>query len=302
MLEGVWVTLCLGLSLLLPTATRPQAPVSQGATARDARAEQRATEAFRRAEFAKAAALLDKLIRRYDKSPSANPDEQERRVRELHVLALFNAGKRDAASVAYQRLIARAPEFRFNDEEVLPDTIAFFAALTPATGTAETAVDPTSAARPSPPAQDSSSGGGAPRAASTDAAPAGPNIDAAAALTPEPTASSPVAQAPIAVHHAPLTQEPEPRRWRWWYLAPLGVGQFLAGSPVRGTVFLVLQAGFAALNAVGYLAYYAPELQADGSSRDVARANLGVWLTNAAFVGLLGSVLAGVIDGAAFEP
>lgn len=217
----------------------------------------RAIDTFNRADFARAADLL-----RLDLQQQIGKPEEEK-TRELLVLALFNAGKEDDAVAAYRVLLERFPKWRFDEDSVLPDTIAFFEKHAP-----RKAVPP----------------------------------------TPAPVASAPVviakpasaASAPVVLKQ-PATPPPEAKRFRWYYLFPLGIGQYAAGSPVRGTIFLLLQAGFLVMNLVGYYAIYQPQQLPDDSSKDADRARMGMLLTNIGFGGLLGAIAAGIVDAAAFE-
>ncbi|MCC6805965.1 MAG: hypothetical protein IT381_00965 [Deltaproteobacteria bacterium] len=206
----------------------------------------RAVDSFDRADFRRAAELLQQDLQQQIGG------RLEQKTRELLVLALYNAGRKDEAVNAYKTLLERFPDYRFNDDEVLPDTIAFFETRVPRVA-------------PKPP----------------DA------IQAA----PDPVASAPVE----------LKAAPPQKRFHWYYLVPLGVGQFLAGSPVRGTIFLVLQAGFLAMNLAGYYALYNAQALPDGTFDNAASARTGMLLTNIAFGGLMGSIVAGIIDAAAFE-
>jgi hypothetical protein len=99
-----------------------------------------------------------------------------------------------------------------------------------------------------------------------------------------------------------VIKQPEPvPGFRWYYLFPLGIGQFAAGSPVRGTMFMVLQAGFLAMNIASYYVMYQSEAIAGGGFRDVARAKTGLLLTDIAFAGLIASVIAGIVDAVCCE-
>ena len=110
-------------------------------------------------------------------------------------------------------------------------------------------------------------------------------------------ASEPASQPRVLVE-AP---KPEAKRWHWYYLAPLGIGQYLAGSPVRGTIFLVLQAGLIATNIVTAV-MLGSLLNKDGTSPDPARATMLQIAMNVGFFGAIGSGVAGLVDGAFFEP
>ncbi len=115
-----------------------------------------------------------------------------------------------------------------------------------------------------------------------------------------PTAVPASAPAVSASTSAEAPRAISPATWHWYYLAPLGIGQFTARSPVRGAIFLTTQLGFLALDlAAG--AMFAHDTTAGGNALNPARArNEQVWL-DVGFFGLLAAVVAGVVDGAAFE-
>jgi hypothetical protein len=101
---------------------------------------------------------------------------------------------------------------------------------------------------------------------------------------------------------APVTS-PATRTWHWYYLAPLGIGQFLAGSPVRGAILLALELGFIAMNVAGFVLL---EQQRGGSAdrtvTSLAQANTARAIMNTGFFGMLGTFAFGIVDGAALEP
>jgi hypothetical protein len=90
-------------------------------------------------------------------------------------------------------------------------------------------------------------------------------------------------------------------KWRWYYLAPLGIGQFLAGSPVRGSILFTAEILAIAANIVGAALMF-PQLNPDGSAINVTAARAGQAVMNAGFVTLLVALTAGVVDGIFFEP
>lgn len=112
--------------------------------------------------------------------------------------------------------------------------------------------------------------------------------------------AAPSPQPPIVLKPAPHSQGAE-RHWQWYYLAPLGIGQYLAGSPIRGTVLLALELGFVAANIAGYALIQA-QRQPDGGVRSVSAASNAQILMNVGFFGVIASAIAGIVDGAAFEP
>ena len=200
--------------------------------------------------------------------------EAEIETRKYLVLALYGSGQKDEAVNEFRALKTLAPSFAFDPDEVLPETMEFFAKRQAELGPQkpEPAKPDAPTADPTPPAN-----------GTTD--PIVVNPDA-------PRDIKPAADAEV-------TQE---KRWRWYYLAPLGIGQFLAGSPVRGAILLVLEAGFAALNIVGYVLYSREFIYGDTTARDATAATTGQTLMNVGFFGIIGSVVLGVIDGAALEP
>lgn len=92
-----------------------------------------------------------------------------------------------------------------------------------------------------------------------------------------------------------------PGSWQWYYLAPLGVGQFLAGSPMRGGIFASTQVGLLALNIAAAVAFQ-NERRVDGFVQSKARADTAQTVMNVAFFGLIGAVAAGAVDAIWFEP
>ncbi len=92
---------------------------------------------------------------------------------------------------------------------------------------------------------------------------------------------------------APVVPE---KRWHWYFLVPLGIGQFLAGSPVRGSLFLILELGFLAMNITGALLLQ-NEMNPDGTVRRQAQGQTAVVVMNVGFFGLISALLGGVIDG-----
>ena len=115
------------------------------------------------------------------------------------------------------------------------------------------------------------------------------------ATKPKVAASTPAVAEPPRVIQA-TAAAPEPKRWHWYYLAPLGIGQFAARSPVRGTIFAALEVGFAATNVVGAVMY---QRDVHGSlALNPAQGKRDQLLMDIGFFGLIGSLVAAVIDGA----
>ncbi len=128
---------------------------------------------------------------------------------------------------------------------------------------------------------------------------------------PEPEPASVTAVIIAAPSSAPSADTPrvistpnKQRAWRWYYLAPFGVGQFLAGSPVRGGIFAVLQTGLLAAN-IGVSVAYGSAVRAQGAvmvSDDPTRAQALLTAMQVTFFTLMGSLVAGLVDGIFFEP
>jgi hypothetical protein len=96
---------------------------------------------------------------------------------------------------------------------------------------------------------------------------------------------------------APRTLVKAQPSWHWSYLAPFGIGQFLAGSPVRGALLLAAELGFATMNLIGGLLLLA-QTNPDGTMRNLRAGESAVIVMNVGFCGLMGALVAGVIDGA----
>ena len=204
---------------------------------------------------------------------TAGNKDAEIESRKYLVLSLLGANQRDAAIDAYRRLLAVSPRFAWNPDEILPEEIAYL---------------------------DAAMGKKVPRAA--DPAEKVPQQDPAVTTPPTVTTVERVQPENPPSGDAPRVVRVETKApWRWYYLAPLGIGQFLARSPVRGAIFLTLQVAAVAMNVVGYL-LYSRELLPDGTARSAAAAQMGQNLMNAGFFGIIGSSLAGVVDGIFFEP
>ncbi|MCC6810608.1 MAG: bacterial transcriptional activator domain-containing protein [Deltaproteobacteria bacterium] len=186
----------------------------------------------------------------------------ERDLRAQLVLSYYNAGNKPSAIAAYRSLVERFADFEFDAATVMPETARYFADAVPRV------------VRP-PPAP-----------ASEPAAPATREIAAAPDLQPKEIVVTPTQPA---------------RTWHWYYLTPLGIGQYLAGSPVRGTLFLALEAGALAANiACGVL--FRNDMLPNGRFLHPDRAR-GLQIgMDVAFFALIGAVIAAVIDAAAFEP
>ena len=88
--------------------------------------------------------------------------------------------------------------------------------------------------------------------------------------------------------------------WHWYYLAPLGIGQFAAHSPVRGSLLLVSELGFLAMDVVGAVLYQ-QQIAPEGYARNLSQAHTGQLIMDIGFFGALTAFAVGLIDGAAFE-
>ncbi|MCC6812380.1 MAG: hypothetical protein IT381_33475 [Deltaproteobacteria bacterium] len=120
-------------------------------------------------------------------------------------------------------------------------------------------------------------------------------------VAPSPEIVAAPASEPVAMPPKVIETPPPEKRWHWYYLMPLGIGQFLAGSPVRGTILLVLEVGLVAMNVVAF-ALLQRELRPDGTVPSVARAYPLQVMSNVGFFGWIGALALGIVDGAALEP
>lgn len=191
-----------------------------------------------KAQFAQAAEGFDGVLTALPAHERGTVVEQD--VRAMLALSLYDDQRKDAAVAAYQQLMTRFPEFAFDQDVVLPETIEFF----------------------------------------------------------RQQRASPQTQALVA---SSTSNSTAPGSWRWYYLTPLGVGQFLAGSPIRGGIFAGTQVGLLALNIVAAVAFQ-NERRADGFVQSKARADTAQTVMNIAFFSLLGAVAAGAVDAIWFEP
>lgn len=200
---------------------------------------ERAMRAYQALEFAQAVDLFKQDLRVGD------PHELE--VRQRIVLSLYQLGRRDEAVLDYHALLSRFPTFRFDDNEVLPETIAFFDNRKPKL---------------------------------IKAAPEQPRRIETVIATSQPTPNKP---------------------WHWYTLAPLGIGQFVAGSPIRKNIFTILQAGLIAADVALFVVH---NRQVNGlrQANDVGNAYVVQNTMNVVFFAMLGSLAAGLVDGIFFEP
>lgn len=91
------------------------------------------------------------------------------------------------------------------------------------------------------------------------------------------------------------------KQWHFTYLTPFGVGQFLAGSPVRGTVFASLEVGLVAANIATFVAF---QSQVDRQRSAINPGSTSGWQTaaNLTFIAALTTFALGALDGFLFEP
>lgn len=218
-------------------------------------------DAYRAGRFAKAIEIFTVFLAALPEPEKGSVRERE--AREKLVLSLYASKKRDAAVAEYKELRRRFPDFLFNTDRVSPDTVDFFERQ-------EVEVAP----KPQP-------------------TPAQPASEVMIAAQP---ASVPVGTLqPRVIERAPTKQ------WHWYYLAPLGIGQFLAGSPVRGALLLVLEVGFITMNAVCF-ALLMPQIRGDGTVQSLERAVPLQVLTNIGFFGWISTLIYGAMDGIFLEP
>lgn len=211
------------------------------------KAHDKALRLYAKGEMQKAAAAFRKAL------PLAKDDRAAEVTTFSHlILADLGANARDVAVEDYRALLALAPDFRWNPDEIVPDDLSYLDAAVRKKVSAPISAAPSSA---------------------------------------------PV-DAPRQVRVSPPAAE---KAWRWYYLAPLGVGQFLAGSPVRGSVFLTLTVAAIAANVAGY-ALYSGELLPDGTAAHASKARMGQAVMNVGFFTLIAAVAAGIVDAAVFEP
>ncbi len=257
------MTLALSLvAALTLSAAKP-------ATAR-AKLHKKAVKSFENAEFERAAMLFRDELRTLPEEERGGPNERD--ARKYLVLSLYNSEQHEAARIEYRMLVDHFANFHFDPNEVLPETVAFFEGPAPRQAAEET-----------PPAA----------TAELDSPPS-----SEPAIAPSPLVAAP-SGAPVIVQPAPTA--PAPRRWHWYYLAPLGIGQYLAGSPGRGTFFLLTELGLLATNiTMGFL--LGAQRMPDGTVRDLGAATAYQAMLNVSAWGLIAAGIAGVIDGAAFEP
>jgi hypothetical protein len=231
---------------------------------------------YKKAEFHKAAELFAAELELLE--PVERGTEVEQTIRERLVLSLYSAERKDEAADAYRALRVRFPSFRFDQNRIAPSTFSFFAKIDAAAAAAPP-VQPAPVVQGTPPAQ------ATPPMQVVKAAPG----------------SEPVSPTPRVEALAPREIVVTPPRWHWYYLTPLGIGQFLARSPVRGALFLIGELGFAGLNVAGYLLYH-PQIAGDGGVRDVRTATMGQLMMNIGFFGLIATAAIALFDSLFFEP
>jgi tetratricopeptide (TPR) repeat protein len=239
--------------------------------------QKRALSLYAKESYKEAVRAFRKALSMLEETPNRDAEIETRK---YLVLALYNSDQKDDAVKAYRALKQLAPSFEWDPDEVLPETISFLSG-------AETREAPPKAREKSAPKE----------TLKVSPTPAEPAADANEAIDAAPGAPRDIKPALSTDGTARPT-----RQWKWYYLTPLGIGQYLAGSPVRATILLVLQAGFAAMNIAGYVLYHREFIYGDDTVRDGRAALRGQTVMNVGFFGIIGSVLAGTIDGAFFEP
>lgn len=241
---------------------------------------EQAADAFARASYAEAAKLYDRALAGW---ADAAPSPEEREARERLALSRYYADQRTAARSAFSVLCSRFVDYALDADRLPPDVIAFAQQI---------------------PECARASGGGEVDAATTPGTSSAADEAAESARAHPPGVSGPRQIEPAPLHTSSAGQGADPtgdRSWRWYYLTPLGVGQFLAGSPVRGALFLALELGFVAANVAGFVLLSEQRLET-GTVRDLGAANSARLVMNVGFFGIIATAVAALIDGAAFEP
>jgi hypothetical protein len=232
-----------------------------------AQVHDKAMAAYQSLDFKQAAELFSRELSML-KAEERGMDV-ELQVRQRLVLSLYQTSRKSDALNEYQVLLEHFPSFRFNEDEVLPETIEFFE---------KSAKKPKVESDPKT------------------------QLGSAARNQPKEIVVSPDSPRVIA-EPASAFSEPTAKRWRWYYLTPFGVGQYLAGSPVRGTLFLLLQAGLVAADIGLFVRLnQIATLSGDKLYTNQARATADLQIAlNVVFFSMISSFVAGFIDGF-FEP
>lgn len=245
----------------------------------------KAVKLFELGKYKEAAKLFADELAALDKGDMRGPVEAD--VRERLVLSLFSAGDKLRAKAEYDTLKTRFASFRFDPDRVFPDAIAFFETkeepAKPPEGQAKGELQKPEPQKPEPRIETP------PEPQKPE--PATQELVVKPELKPSPESPREITTAP------PVAAK---KTWHWYYLAPLGIGQYLAGSPVRGTIILVLEAAFVAMNIAGYV-LLAKERGPHGGVYSVQRAETARIVMNIGFFGVIGTALFGIIDGAALE-
>ncbi len=227
----------------------------------------KAMGAYQALDFKQAAELFSREV------AMLKPDERgtdiELQARQRLVLSLYQTSRKNDALAEYKIMLQRFASFRFNDDEVLPETIDFFEKSASSTKSDVTATKDPQPAQPNQPKE-------------IVVSPDSPRVIA------EPPRGAPIAAA---------------KPWHWYYLTPFGIGQYLAGSPVRGTLFLLLQAGLVAADIGLYVRLnQIATLSGDKLYTNQTRAAADMQIAlNVVFFSMISSFIAGFIDGF-FEP
>ncbi len=246
----------------------------------------KAMKAYANSDFKQAAELFAAEVGSLNAKEAGGPVELA--AREKLCLSLFQMDKKDDALQEYKTIKERFPGFEFDDNEVLPETIEFFVKATAPKPAPKPVTKPEE-----PPRVDPAPVEQAPTARPVETQPK-EEIVAAPDSGPREIQPSTTVTQPLA------TKKP----WRWYYLTPFGIGQFLAGSPVRGVIFAILQAGLVAADVALYVHYNSLGIPADGRLPPdrLAYAQTIQTTMNVMFFSMIGSFVLGTIDGAALEP
>ena len=234
-----------------------------------AQVHDKAMAAYQSLDFKQAADLFAREVAML--RPAERGTDVELQARQRLVLALYQTSRKNDSLTEYHAMRERFPTFRFNEDEVLPETIEFFEKAAPP--------KPDVVAKQNDPLKKDS--------------PAKVTPDSPKQIIVSPDSPRVLTQPPPDVASAPV------KRWHWYYLAPFGIGQFLAGSPVRGTIFAVLQAGLVAADIALYVRLNQVATQSGNELRTTQpqlTGDLQIAL-NVVFFSMIGSFIAGFIDG-----
>lgn len=220
-----------------------------------------ADNAFADGRYTAAATAYQRALQSLTQQSGEARSPVDQHLREQLGLSRFLARDVAAARSEFRGLCARYPSYQPDPDALTPDAVAF---IRESEGCSKKVVAPSTPTN-----------------------------------TPTPPISATAATQPIA--QSVTRPSPADERFRWYYLAPLGVGQYLAGSPVRGTVSLVGELSMISLNVAGAV-MLANQRLPGGFVRDTARASEAQLITNIGFVGLAGFLVLSLVDALVFEP